>query len=383
MVLLLPKFDHEPTFDELLVKYAASPYWQPPSIYNYGTPTERAKLYKLVASGGYRVVPSLKHWAEDVASVAVPNKRHSAARQAVYDCVVTQGNYFGRWVANHHLRTITQIGDPRTHFLVRTDRNRNLRTLAEQEKLYYGMRILVFGQSVGSRATLSCVRSGMGDTWGYVDFDTIGPSNTNRILAGSSEIGFRKVIVTANAVAEIDPYINQYLYYDGATDESLERIFAEFKPDLIIEAIDGIPFKYKIRMWAKRLGIPLIMPTDLGYGAIIDIERYDLDPTLVPFMGRLSDKAMAELERASTLDSTAKAGHALGIMGTGPDVLSRRMAVSMMEFERSLAGFAQVEAAAGSAGPGVSNGLQRIRLGHPLPTGRYSAGELADMNNAL
>src|SRR5690606_11316578 len=53
------------------------------------------------------------------------------------------------------------------------------------------------------------------------------------------------------------------------------------------EEMDNPKIKIDIRKKARELKIPVVMAADNGDGALIDVERYDLEPDLALFNGRL------------------------------------------------------------------------------------------------
>lgn len=371
--------------------------WREPTFYNPNDPDEYAALVALLATGQYKTVQELEGWATDISEVLEPSEHRKAERAEMYDGVMAQDDKFGLWVADHHMRTVTQIAPRDLFWRVRTGRNFPQITLKEQDKLA-DLHIVVIGHSVGSAAAIICALTGMGGTVTYLDFDKISWMNNNRLLFGISNAGMNKVVATANMVAGINPYIEQRHYYTGATDESLAEIFAFIRTlnprkTIIIEAIDGIPWKYEIRRMAKQHGIPVIMPTDIGWGSggdgddnaikssggTIQVERHDTEPDAKFFDDRLDAEDLEALASKKVLSRRVKGGYALRIIGWLP----RRMAVGMMEVDNSTTGFTQLGSTALIQGAGAAMAVYRIALGYDLPSGWHSVHELGRLNDQL
>lgn len=156
---------------------------------------------------------------------------------------------------------------------VRTSRNKNKITELEQQQ-FEGKTIAVIGQSTGSQVSYLLAQERLCDHLILADADDINLSNLNRIRAGILDIGINKAIVTARAIAEMDPYINLTVINEHVTVENQEKWSDLFKnADIIIDACDNIQTKLLIRFFAKTHKIPVLMETnDKGR---IDIERFD------------------------------------------------------------------------------------------------------------
>ncbi len=96
--------------------------------------------------------------------------------------------------------------------------------------------------AVGGYAMEALARAGVGKLI-LVDFDVFEPSNINRqILALSSTLGQKKVIVAQNRVKEINPDCEVILKDMFITYENIDKIL-ELKPDYVVDAIDSIKEK--------------------------------------------------------------------------------------------------------------------------------------------
>jgi molybdopterin/thiamine biosynthesis adenylyltransferase len=88
-----------------------------------------------------------------------------------------------------------------------------------------------------------------------------------------------KALVTAAQIYAIDPYVNIFVYPEGINDSNIKQFFKghlkEPRADIIVEEVDDPRIKILLRKYAKKLGIPLIMATDIGSCVQIDIVRFD------------------------------------------------------------------------------------------------------------
>ncbi|MFA5777984.1 MAG: ThiF family adenylyltransferase [Candidatus Paceibacterota bacterium] len=158
---------------------------------------------------------------------------------------------------------------------LKTNRNQDLITAAEQEKLSQ-CRVGVFGMSVGSNIALVLTQAGISNDIIIADFDELDTTNLNRIIAGSHQIGLNKCIISARHIYEDNPFANVTAWQDGINESNLEEALKLKKIDIIVEEVDNLAIKIKTRELAQKYKIPVVMITDNGDGAMLHIERYDL-----------------------------------------------------------------------------------------------------------
>ncbi|PRC59469.1 hypothetical protein C6A85_23265, partial [Mycobacterium sp. ITM-2017-0098] len=84
-----------------------------------------------------------------------------------------------RWAYYPWRRTVVGILGPQAYARVRTDRNRNLVTVHEQQKLR-SLRIGVVGLSVGHAVAHTLAMQGLCGELRLADFDDLELSNLNR-----------------------------------------------------------------------------------------------------------------------------------------------------------------------------------------------------------
>ncbi len=111
-----------------------------------------------------------------------------------------------RWVYYPWRRTVVRVLGPLGFRLLRLDRNRNLITTAELERLAR-LRIGVVGLSVGHAIAYTLAAQGLCGELRLTDFDELELSNLNRVPATVFDLGVNKAVVCARRIAELDPYL--------------------------------------------------------------------------------------------------------------------------------------------------------------------------------
>ncbi|MEK7616336.1 MAG: ThiF family adenylyltransferase [Patescibacteria group bacterium] len=268
----------------------------------------------------------------------------------------------GRWVYYPWLNTIVHILPEQEFFLVRTARNRNLITAEEQEK-FYNSTIGIGGLSIGNSVALAIVLQGGGQRIKLADFDRLSLTNTNRVRAGVQNLGLLKIEITARQIYEMNPYAVVECFPDGLTPENLDKFFSGL--DVMIDELDNIAIKYLVREKAKQYRIPVVMAADNGDNAVVDIERYDLDPNLAFFHGRLGNITHEELAK---LDK-------FGIGKTitkhiGPENVTERMQDSLLDIGKTIVSWPQLGGAALINGAAVAYCVRKIVCGQELESNR-------------
>lgn len=271
----------------------------------------------------------------------------------------------GRWAYFPWISTVAHILEENAFFQVRTARNRNLITAAEQEK-FYNATIGVAGLSVGNSIVLAIVLQGGGKCLRLADHDLLALSNTNRIRAGVDSLGLRKTDMTARQAYLLNPYAAIELFPDGLTKENIISFFeGPPKLDIVVDEVDNLAVKYLIRAEAKRLRLPVVMGADNGDGAVIDIERYDLNPDTPFFQGRLGDVSYEKLANLSKIEIGQTIGRHIGM-----ENVPKRMVESLDEVGKTLVSWPQLGGAAMLNGSAIALCVRRILNSQPLEDNR-------------
>lgn len=246
---------------------------------------------------------------------------------------------------------------------VRTARNKNLISHEEQEK-FYNTCVAIGGLSVGSSVAFSLVLEGGAKHIKLADMDRLALSNTNRILMGVDNLGVLKVEMAARRMYEINPYMNIELYKDGIHPENIDEFFKGV--DIMIDELDNIAIKYLIREKAKEYKIPVLMATDNGDNAVIDVERYDIDNDITYFHGRMGDNL--SYDSLLTLDKFGIGRIAAKCVG--PENVTIKMQDSLLEMGKTIVSWPQLGGAAIINGIAIAYCIRKIANNQPLINNR-------------
>jgi molybdopterin/thiamine biosynthesis adenylyltransferase len=247
-------------------------------------------------------------------------------------------------------------------------RNRNLITPDEQ-KNYRAASVGIAGLSVGSAALATLVATGGPKHIRLADPDIVEITNLNRIRATLLDVGENKVVVAAHAAWEVDPFLAITCFEEGIQQETLQA-FVAAKPKLrvFVDEMDNIEMKFLCREMCKKLNVPVVMATDNGDGAILDVERFDEEPDRPIFHGRVHI-APEERKNMSRAEFVKMANTIID-----PVLFTTRQQQSIMEIGRSLSGVPQLGSAATLAGVAVAYAVRAITTGQKIPSGRYTIG---------
>lgn len=268
----------------------------------------------------------------------------------------------GLWVLYPWLSKLVHILPENDFFTVRTARNRNLISIEEQKK-FYNATVGIGGLSVGSSVAYAMTLQGGPKRIKLADMDRLALSNTNRILSGVDNLGILKVEMAARFMYQINPYMEIELYPKGLTPDNIEDFCKDL--DVVIDELDNLSVKFLIREQAKKHKLPVVMAADNGDNAVVDVERYDLEPDMPYFHGRMGE---VSYDMLSKLDKFG-----IGKMITkhvGPENVTERMQQSLMEMGKTIVSWPQLGGAALLNGAAVAYCVRRILNGQPLEKNR-------------
>jgi molybdopterin/thiamine biosynthesis adenylyltransferase len=276
------------------------------------------------------------------------------------------------WAYYPWRRVVAGILGPRGFRAVRLNRNRNLITAKEQERLGQ-LRIGIVGLSVGQAIAYTVAQEGLCGSLRLADFDELELSNLNRVPAAMFDQGLNKATVAARRIAELDPYLAVEVFSRGIMPTSVDAFLDGV--DVLVEECDSLDTKVLIRQAARARRIPVVMAT--GDRGILDIERFDSEPNRPILHGVLGDVDLAEL---SELPNEDKVPYALRMMDGAR--LSPRMAASLVEVGNSLSSWPQLAGDVTLSATLVTEAVRRIGLGEELPSGRVRI-DVATALNAI
>ena len=196
-------------------------------------------------------------------------------------------------------------------------RHRMLAQVGEdgQKKLEESRVLIVGAGGLGSPAALYLAAAGVG-TIGLADFDRVDVSNLQRqILYTELDVGRKKTEAASARLRERNGAVRVLTYEDGLTEENAREIIGKY--DVVIDACDNFPTRYRISDVCMELGKPDV------YGAICE------------FMGQVTVFAPGGpcLRCLSPEDpAAAPDARAFGVLGAVPGVIGRLQAVEAMKW---------------------------------------------------
>ncbi|MEV0992063.1 ThiF family adenylyltransferase [Streptomyces sp. NPDC049949] len=310
----------------------------------------------------------IEEQVEELVRCLAPGEYRTAAAlaRAVADTTGGRCEAYGTWVWYPWSGRLVHVLPEADFRLVRSDRNRDKITRAQQQSLF-GRRIGVVGLSVGSSAALTCAMEGVGGSFRLADFDRLSLSNLNRLRAGVHELGLEKTVLCARRMYELDPYLDIELHRGGLAEDSIGDFFAVERGglDILIEECDTPWVKVAAREHARRLGVPVLMDTnDRG---LLDVERFDTEPGRPLFHGLIGDTTSEELrglDRAGTIR--------LLLRMVDEQHLSPAMTDALPRIGRTLSSWPQLASGVMLGAALATDTARRILLDEPVPSGRYT-----------
>lgn len=340
-----------------------------PIIFDFKKEDDQKASEDLLASGRIQcVIDDYKEQQNELFAVKNPSMVYAPDFKKKFEdyysalereCPIWQS---GRWAYFPWLSKMSHILEENDFQMVRTARNKNLINKEEQEK-FYNATVGIGGLSVGNSVALAIVLQGGAKKIKLADLDRLALSNTNRIRTGVDNLGVLKVEMTARQIYEINPYAEVELFPEGLTKENIGRFFEGL--DIVIDELDNLAVKYLIREQAKEHKIAVVMAADNGDNAVVDVERYDLDPNTPFFQGRMGE---VSYEMLSKLDKFG-----IGRMITkhvGPENVTERMQQSLLEMGKTIVSWPQLGGAALINGSAVAYCVRKILNGQPIENNR-------------
>ncbi|ODQ84809.1 Rv1355c family protein [Mycolicibacterium holsaticum] len=265
-----------------------------------------------------------------------------------------------RWVHYPWRAKVVSVLGPRGFRRLRLDRNRNLVTGAELDRLSR-LRIGVVGLSVGHAIAYTLAAQGFCGELRLADFDDLELSNLNRVPATVFDLGVNKAVVCARRIAELDPYLRLVVQTSGITEDSVDEFMDNV--DIVLEECDSLDAKVLVREAARARRLPVLMAT--SDRCLLDVERFDLEPSRPILHGLIGDVDAAQLRN---LDTREKVPHSLRLVDATQ--VSPRMAASLIEVGKTLSTWPQIASEVALNSAAVAEAVRRIGLGEPLASGR-------------
>jgi hypothetical protein len=277
-----------------------------------------------------------------------------------------------RYIVYPWRNTVVKLPDAEHFLRLRTARNRYLLDDDEQ-RAWSSALIGVAGLSVGASALAVCSLTGA-RRFRLAERDTLGPTNMNRLSASICDLGLPKLLLALRRTAECDPYSEMTPFPDGYAPATATEFLGGARADaghvepltVLIEEMDDLAMKIDIRRRARAARIPVVMVSDHGDNAFLDVERYDIDPDYPLFHGRAGN--LADLSAADLNDPHLRVRLVSAIVGGD---ITPRSRFSLTQVGRTLPSWPQLGTAVTVAGALAAFAARLIACGGDIGSGRY------------
>lgn len=342
-----------------------------PELLRLSNPAERARWQALQADKLVdEVIDALPEAVEDLFKIDFPfvapgspefQKTFVRYEERFYNG--SEPEAVGVWLYYPWRRVLVRLPEPADYHKLRTARNKFLITPEEQAQ-FSQATVAIGGLSVGFSALNSLVLSGGPARLRLADPDSLAITNLNRLPASVADLGRKKAVIAARRVYELNPFAEIGLFADGLTAENLPQFLDGV--DLFVEEMDNLKLKIDSRFAARAAKIPVIMATDNGDNAIIDVERFDLEPDHPLFHGKIDEAILKAIPaQPSPVQRVQIASQIVG------NDITPRTQQSLMMVGNRLPSWPQLGNAATLSGVAVSYVARRILTGQSMPSGRY------------
>lgn len=355
---------------------------------------DRTKLDRLMAQHEIRdVIDRYEPQLRELFAVEHPSVTAGDFEQAFseYNVHVTQEiplHQHGTWVYFPWNGSLVHILDDADFQRVRMARNNPLLSDIEQQR-FYSATISIAGLSVGNSVALAIVLQGGARHIKLADHDVLDLSNLNRIRASINILGISKVEITARQIYALNPYADVETFPQGLTTDNIESFVSG--SSVLVDEMDSIEWKVRLREAARTYNIPLVSAADLDRISIIDIERYDQQPSPPFFQGRLAIHSAEDVKNLSKMDTGRHIAQLLGIENHTP-----RMLTALTQLGKTIVSWPQLGPTAQAGGTYITYCVERIINGKPLNSMRavisldqifdpdyFDDGEVAERNEAI
>jgi len=302
---------------------------------------------------------------EELLEIKYPDNQQRQLQKVAF--LKTNSKHKGAWVYYPWSGVLLHCIGPQELFELRTNRNQNLITKDEQQKLHSSV-IGVAGMSVGAGIATGAVYAGISKTIKIADFDQLETANLNRIREALVNIGQAKVSLAKQHILELDPFSDVQTFSEGLTASNIDDFFSKPKLDVVVDEIDDFKLKVLLRVKSKENKIPLLMFTSLGDNILVDVERYDQNADQLLFNGAIGDVAEEILSNDAISDADIKR-YAVQIVGV--NYVPTRALESLLHIGTSLVGRPQLYSTVAVDGGLAAYIIRQMLLGADLKSGRY------------
>jgi len=341
-----------------------------PKIFDLKNKEDKAEYLTLIKSKSKpRIADHYRDQVEELIEVDNPALLKNPEKHSEEIAKLNPVEEDGVWIYYPWRNTLVHTLDDSDYQRLRLSRNITLIKKDEEEKLK-NLTVGIAGLNVGNAAAICLALEGIGKQMKFADLDILSVSNLNRFRASLTEVGETKVNLSAQQVYEINPYLGLTLFHKGLNPGNIESFLLEPKIDVLIEEMDNLPLKIKIREASRENKIPVIMVTGSGEDIILDVERFDKNPELDLLSGLLKGEIIEEVKNLKGAPAFEdKVRLARDFMGG--EHLHPRLQESFLQLGSALAGIPQLAEASFLRGAILTRAIREIFTGN-LDSGRYA-----------
>lgn len=236
------------------------------------------------------------------------------------------------------------------------------------------MVVAVAGCSIGNSALHAVARDLRPCHVKVADCKDFHLTNANRVTLGYDDFGRNKAIVTAEQLHRVDPFMMISVYEEGVHEENIYDFLAgnsdrrEPRASVLIEEMDDIEMKIRLREVARELKIPVIMMTDIGSAAQLDVRRFDCSQDS-PLIFGISDSELYAARDRFIRERTREAWYQffIAVVGRGALTVEEFRRIILKEDPPLFGGAPQLGSTVMTAGGIASEAVARLALGSLLP----------------
>lgn len=338
-----------------------------PELFRLENPSDKKHFQSLLAAEHVFVHDEIEGQLRELIKSRHPSRQLGSAE---IECLLAEHtasspNAYGVWIYYPWNARLVHLLDKDEFTEVRTSRNK-YKITGEEQKLLSKKKVGVIGLSVGQSVAVTMAMERAFGEIRLADFDILELTNLNRIRTGISNLGLKKVIMTAREIAEIDPFLKVSVFDEGLTEQNIEAFLTEGgKLDVLIDECDGVEMKIMCRRAARELQIPVLM--EASDRCTIDVERFDLDPSRSLLHGYIDHLDISRLKHLKTNEE--KIPYLAPMVGI--ETMSVRLKASAMEVGHSITTWPQLASAVVMGGGALADIWRRIALDQFRDSGRY------------
>ena len=376
----LTQTDYSSTWPEYLRKAKLAskldPNAEKPILIDMGTTGAQKELKSLIAES--YITEVIDDYDEQLGELFISENAHlyranlDVKRTSIRDYLKdhygkTEPWQMGGWAYFPWNGQLIHILAPELFWKLRTIRNRDL--ISEKEQLLYRKyRCGCLGMSVGSSGALALALQGGSEEIKLADGGVISGSNLNRILTGVTSVGKEKSLVIAQHIYEMNPYQKVSRLKKKLDKKNIVDFFQDPWPiDLVVDEMDDLEMKIRVRIEARSRKLPVIMATELGDHVMLDVERFDQEPDAQLFHGLVGN--IEEILERTDISQRQWLKYATDIIGLKN--VPVRMQQSLLKVGSTLPTHPQLGGTSMMAGAVNAYAARLLALGEPIKSGRH------------